>query len=223
MPKQRLGKHLAENTSAQRLLYGLAAGLATMAAPWPLGWAAKALLGWCAGAAVFLALAWWLAVEFDAHRTRQRAQAQDYRSIIVFFIMLVAITFSVVAIAAMLQQLPDLPRGQRGIHIALSVLALAASWLLIQTIFGFRYAHLYYSAEGDGTPAGAGLVFPGGQMPDYFDFLYHAYVVGMTSQVSDVQVTSREMRRLTMVHGLLAFTFNMLVLALSVNVVAGAM
>nr|MBP6652426.1 DUF1345 domain-containing protein [Xylophilus sp.] len=58
--------------------------------------------------------------------------------------------------------------------------------------------------------------------PDYFDFMYYAYVVGMTSQVSDVQVTSRVMRRLTLVHGILSFAFNMLVLALSINVVAGA-
>jgi uncharacterized membrane protein len=57
--------------------------------------------------------------------------------------------------------------------------------------------------------------------PAYFDFLYDAFVVGMTSQVSDVQVTSHEMRRLTLVHGVLSFGFNMLILALSINVVAG--
>jgi uncharacterized membrane protein len=72
-------------------------------------------------------------------------------------------------------------------------------------------------------PDGAGLKFPGGLDPDYFDFLYYAHVVGMTSQVSDVQVTSREMRRLTLVHSVLSFAFNMLVVALSINVVAGAL
>ncbi|MBP6560296.1 MAG: DUF1345 domain-containing protein, partial [Burkholderiaceae bacterium] len=107
-----------------------------------------------------------------------------------------------------------------------SMLALAASWLTIHMVFAFRYAHRYYQAElqtgekADGD--GPGLQFPCADAPDYFDFMYYAYVVGMTSQVSDVQVTSRVMRRLTLVHGILSFAFNMLVLALSINVVAGA-
>ena len=101
------------------------------------------------------------------------------------------------------------------------MLALAASWLTIHMVFAFRYAHRYYQSLGDVD--GPGLQFPGGDDPDYFDFLYYSYVVGMTSQVSDVQVCSRAMRRLTLVHGVLAFAFNMAVLALSINVVAGAM
>ncbi len=72
-------------------------------------------------------------------------------------------------------------------------------------------------------PQGPGLKFPGKLPPDYFDFLYHSFVVGMTSQVSDVQVTSRAMRRITLVHGVLSFAFNMLVLALAINVVASSM
>ena len=72
------------------------------------------------------------------------------------------------------------------------------------------------------TVAGPGLDFPGELDPDYFDFLYFSFVIGMTSQVSDVQVTSRDMRRITLIHGVLAFAFNMLVLALSINVVASA-
>lgn len=104
--------------------------------------------------------------------------------------------------------------------------ALAASWLTIHMVFAFRYAHRYYQAAlqvGEMADTdGPGLKFPCADAPDYFDFMYYAYVVGMTSQVSDVQVTSREMRRLTLVHGILSFGFNMLVLALSINVVAGA-
>jgi len=79
-----------------------------------------------------------------------------------------------------------------------------------------------YQEARQPEPDGPGLVFPGGRDPDCFDFLYHALVVGMTSQVSDVQVTSRAMRHLTPVHSVLSFAFNMLVLALSINVIAGA-
>ena len=112
---------------------------------------------------------------------------------------------------------------ERTLHIVLSMTALAASWLFIQAIFAFHYAHRYYQAEQREPPAGAGLEFPGGADPDYFDFLYYAFVIGMTSQVSDVQVSSRPMRRLTTMHAVLSFAFNMLILALSINVVGSAL
>jgi uncharacterized membrane protein len=99
---------------------------------------------------------------------------------------------------------------------------MACSWLVMHTVFAFRYAHRYYQELLAPGPNGGGLEFPGESPPDYFDFLYSAFVVGMTSQVSDVQVTSREMRRLTPVHSVLAFAFNLLVPALGINVVAGA-
>ena len=214
-------KHLSETTGPQRLMYGLAAGLSVAALPLPMGWEFRGLLAWCAGLVAYMALAWWLCVGFDAKRTRERAQAQDEPSVVLFLLLLLATAACVAAITVLMQQSRDLSGLQRGLHIALSVFALAASWLFIQTIFTFRYAHRYYFEEKQGEPDGAGLHFPGGLDPDYFDFLYYAFVVGMTSQVSDVEVTSREMRRLTTVHGVLSFGFNMLILALSINVVAG--
>lgn len=216
-------KHVSETTGVQRLLSGLLAGLATAALPLPLVWQFRGLLGWSAGVAVYLALAWWLCERFDAERTRERAQAQDEPSVVLFLLMLLAAMACVAAIVVMQQQGKGLTGTERGLHIAVSVVALIASWLFIQTIFAFRYAHRYYQEEQRGEPGGPGLQFPGGLEPDYFDFLYYAHVVGMTSQVSDVQVTSREMRRLTLVHSVLSFGFNMLVLALSINVMAGVL
>lgn len=171
---------------------------------------------------MYLALAWWLCERFDAKRTRERAQAQDEPSVVLFLLMLLATAACVTAIVVMMQG--KLYSGtERTMYVALSLVALIASWLFIQTIFAFRYAHRYYQEEKRNEPDGPGLQFPGGLDPDYFDFLYYAHVVGMTSQVSDVQVTSREMRRLTLVHSVLSFGFNMLVLALSINVVAGSL
>ncbi|WP_092007165.1 DUF1345 domain-containing protein [Polaromonas sp. OV174] len=218
-----MGKHLSETTGAQRLTCGLLAGLVIAAVPLPLAWPFRALLGWSAGIALYLILAWWLCVRFDAERTRERAQAQDEPSMVLFLLMLLATVTCVAAITVMMQQSKDFSGMQRTLQIALSVVALVASWLFIQTIFAFRYAHRYYQQEMQREPNGPGLQFPGGLDPDYFDFLYYAFVVGMTSQVSDVQVTSRQMRRLTLVHGVLSFGFNMLILALSINVVAGAL
>lgn len=216
-------KHFSETTGSQRLLYGLLAGLATAALSIPLAWQYRGLLGWCVGIAVYLLLAWWLCARFDSKRTRARAQAQDEPSAVLFLMMLLATLACVAAIVIMMQQLRSLSGIERTLHIVLSMAALGASWLFIQTMFAFRYAHRYYQEEKLNERNGAGLRFPGDLEPDYFDFLYYAHVVGMTSQVSDVQVTSREMRRLTLLHGVLSFGFNMLILALSINLVAGAM
>ncbi|MCR8956446.1 DUF1345 domain-containing protein [Variovorax sp. S2] len=214
-------EHLSTTTGPQRLLYGAVAGIA-VAAVAPLEPMVRGLSGWCTGAAVFLVLTWWLADTFDAQRTRERAQSLDQPNLVILVSVLVAIGASVVAIAMLLQQVKLMSGPARAAHIALGLVALVGSWLMMHTIYAFHYAHRYYIDQRDGSPDG-GLDFPGKDEPDYFDFLYYAYVVGMTSQVSDVQATSREMRRITLVHSVLAFAFNMLVLALSVNVVAAAM
>jgi uncharacterized membrane protein len=86
--------------------------------------------------------------------------------------------------------------------------------------FAYRYAHEFYARREDGTHA-RGLEFPGEPHPDYLDFLYFAFVLGMTFQVSDVQITSRTLRRVATAHGLIGFVFNAVVLALAVNIAAG--
>ncbi len=216
-------RHPSRTNARHQLAYACIGGAVAAATPLPLPPEMRGLIAWCVGASVFLVLAWWLAVDFDAERTRERAQMQDSSRPVLFGLLLATCLASIAAIVFMLTGTKELSPGARAGHVALAMLALTLSWLLIHTTFAFRYAHRYYSEEKQRDPNGAGLVFPGGQDPDYFDFLYHALVVGMTSQVSDVDVTSREMRRLTMVHGVLSFAFNMLVLALSINVIAGAL
>ena len=211
--------HFMQMKGWQRLLLGAALGIAAGLLPWPLDGATRFLLGWCFGAAVYLLPAWWLAETSDAQSTRARAQSLDQPSALILATMVSGIAASVVAIALLLKQVGQLGGAERIGHIVLGLLALAGSWFMIHTIYGFHYAHRYYQAEPGRDP---GLDFPGQLDPDYFDFLYYAFVIGMCSQVSDVQVRSREMRRITLVHSVLSFAFNMLVLALSINVVAGA-
>ncbi|MDR2196280.1 MAG: DUF1345 domain-containing protein [Gallionellaceae bacterium] len=209
-------KHISESSALQRLALGALTGAAVGFAPWSFDTLARGLLGWCCGAGVYLALAWWLALRFDAQRTRERALSLDPPSILLLTVMLLTVIFSLAVIVMLLQQDASLGALPRTLHLALGLTALTISWLLMHTLYAFHYAHRYYQSK---TPHG--LNFPKDQDPDYFDFLYHAFVVGMTSQVSDVQVNSREMRRLTFAHSVLSFAFNMVVLALSINVVAG--
>ena len=216
-------KHISQTTGPQRLVCGLLAGLLTAGLPIPLIWELRGLLGWCVGIFVYLGLAWWLCLRFDADSTRDRAQAQDEPNVVLLLLLVLATLVCVAAIVEMMQQSINLSGAVRTLHLAVSIIALACSWFFIQTIFAFHYAHRYYQEDNLKEPAGPGLLFPGGLDPDYFDFLYYAHVVGMTSQVSDVQVTSRSMRRLTLVHSVLSFAFNVLILALSVNVVVGAL
>ena len=106
--------------------------------------------------------------------------------------------------------------ARRPSELILAMITIGLSWAFIHTMFALHYVHEFYAENGE-----RGMVFPGGEEePDYGDFLYFSLVIGMTSQVSDVAVTSRSMRRLTLVHSVLAFVFNIAVLALSINIIA---
>ena len=108
-----------------------------------------------------------------------------------------------------------------GLRIGVVAATLFLSWLMTHTVFALRYAHEYYELTGGQGAIARGLDFPDDDVPDYWDFFYFSLVLGMTFQVSDVQITSRKLRRLAAAHGLLGFLFNTVILALSVNIGAG--
>jgi uncharacterized membrane protein len=182
----------------------------------------RGMISWDTGTLVYLTLAWMVIMRADARMTRDRTLSQDQSGYIIFLLVVGASCASVVAIGFMQGIVKNLAFWPKAWHLALSVIALISSWLLIQTVFAFHYARRYYAAQQQGKLELGPLVFPGQQQPDYSDFAYYAFVVGMTSQVSDVAVTSRRMRHLTLIHGTLSFIFNIAVLALSINIIAGA-
>jgi uncharacterized membrane protein len=108
-------------------------------------------------------------------------------------------------------------------HILLAMAAVIVSWWLVHTIFAIRYAHLYYETVTDDNKnkVVGGLQFPEEKEPDYLDFVYFSFVIGMTFQVSDVEISSRNIRRLAWLHGLISFAFNTAIVALSINVISG--
>ena len=189
-------------------------------APWLPG-RTRMLIGWNAGALAYLVLAWLAVARANPEMTRVRAQAQDQSGYVIFLLIVTAAGASFLAIGFLSADIKDLSFWPRAWHLTLSICALLLSWLLIQTLFAFHYARSYYSGQPLGSELRRGLKFPGEREPDYLDFAYYSFVVGMTSQVSDVAVMTRHMRRLTLVHGVLSFIFNIAILAMSINIIGG--
>lgn len=148
------------------------------------------------------------------------AEAQEEGQWTVFWVMLFGAAASFAALAYEFSGLKDLPAFERGLRVALVATTLLLSWLLAHTTFALAYAHEWYERDDTGALR-RGLAFPGEDRPDYLDFLYFAAGIGMTFQVSDVQVTSRHLRRLALLHGLVSFLFNTVIVALTVNIAAG--
>ena len=105
--------------------------------------------------------------------------------------------------------------------VLLGLSTVAVSWFLLHTVYSLHYAHLYYGDSDCDEASDKGLDFPGDKDPDYLDFAYFAFVIGMTCQVSDVQVTTKRMRRITLLHGVISFGFNTVILALLINTISG--
>jgi uncharacterized membrane protein len=147
------------------------------------------------------------------------ATAQEEGEWSIFALVMVGTLMSFAAIIGEFSGTKDLAPAAKQQHIVLVVATLGLSWLVTQVTFALRYAHEYYTPT-DGRTPDKGLEFPGDDAPDYWDFVYFAIVLGMTFQVSDVQITSRKLRRLATVHGLLGFLFNTVIVALTVNLAA---
>jgi uncharacterized membrane protein len=148
------------------------------------------------------------------------ARAQEEGEWTIFWVTMGVVVASFVAVLGEFADSKDLTPLVRNWHVALVVFTLFASWLMTHIAFCFRYAHEYYSGADNSGKIDGGLEFPGEQNPDYLDFAYFSLVLGMTFQVSDVQITSRKLRRLAAAQGLLSFLFNTVILALTVNIAA---
>ncbi|MGA3171187.1 MAG: DUF1345 domain-containing protein [Chthoniobacteraceae bacterium] len=181
--------------------------------------ATRVIAAWDGFAVTLLALIWSAMLASGIGQIRERAKIQDVSRLVVFTFTIGAACLSMFAVVALLSAAKQ--SSHLALHVVLSVVAVLGSWTLVHTMFALRYAHIYYG-EGDSTekPLG-GLDFPSDDSPNYLDFAYFSFVIGMTCQVSDVQVSSPEMRRLALIHGLISFLFNTAILAMFVNIVAG--
>ncbi|MBN8980519.1 MAG: DUF1345 domain-containing protein [Rhizobiales bacterium] len=180
----------------------------------PADWRAttRLLLAWDISITLYLYLAYQTVFSCGQDYIRRQAAMQDDGRFLILILTLVAAFASVAAIVMELGVKP-----QRAPQLTFAVTTIILSWLAVHTTFALHYAHEYYRCK-----SGHGLKFPGGGDPDYWDFVYFSFVVGMTAQVSDVGITDKIIRRTATAHGITSFFFNTALLALMVNIAASA-
>jgi uncharacterized membrane protein len=188
-------------------------------------WSTRAILSWDCAALTFIALMTAMMASAGIRGIEQRAAAQDEGRGLTLALSTIAAAASIFAIAAELG-LAKADHGLvKGLRIGLAFATIACSWFFIHLIFALHYAHEYYSpescADNDGHVERGGLRFPGGEPPDYWDFLHFAVIIGVACQTADIEFTSKPLRRIGTLHGVLSFTFNTVALALTINLLAG--
>jgi uncharacterized membrane protein len=178
----------------------------------------RLLIGWDVGVAFYLWLTHTMMRRADVAHIRRRAALQDEGAAFILILSIIATFASLVAIVFEIGGSKNLPHREAIAPALLAFVTILVSWTFVHTIFSLNYAHEYYGVGRDKKIGG--LNFPGDEEPDYWDFLYFSLVIGMTSQVSDVGITSKTIRRMATAHGVLSFFFNVTVLALTVNTVS---
>jgi uncharacterized membrane protein len=178
--------------------------------------ATRMLIAWDVGVAVYLVAVFLVMARADTGNIRRRSVLMDEGRIIILTLTAAA---ALASLGAIVVQLSD-KTGHAPLHLGLAVATLVLSWSFTHTIFALHYAHEFYAEK---RYTDGGLAFPGKDEPDYWDFMYFSLVIGMTSQVSDVAVTAKALRRFVAAHGVISFVFNAALLALTVNIAASAL
>jgi uncharacterized membrane protein len=205
--------------AANRLIYGGILGLAAaLALPSSFGLGARVVAWWDAAAITALVLSWHIIVTCNAHETHCRAAATDPGRTLVWVVVIFSAIASLFAATVVLHHVRGVPRAIEFPTVLMCLTAVLVAWTITHTSYTLRYAHLYYRDDEEGV---GGLEFPGGRAPDYMDFAYLAFTVGMCFQVSDVTVSGRYLRRAVLTHALLSFVYNTVILALALNLLGG--
>lgn len=195
---------------------GAAAGAYFIIRPFDLPEIMNLLIAWLCFCLCYLFLCWYVIYTMPQSFIIKRADEEDGSRAYVFLFILAA---CFACLAAVLSIIINARQNEisKTLLVPVSVAGMILSWLLLHTIYTFHYAHLYYQ-EGS---KGSGLDFPGTEKPDYLDFAYFSLVMGCTFQVSDVSITSRNIRHVALYHGVLSFALNTFVVALTINIISG--
>ena len=179
------------------------------------------MISWDAFSLSMIILSWITFAVTKSQQIREQAKAQDSSRVLIFITVLVSTFASFLAVLLLLISKKEF-KDTEALHLTVAIAGMFFAWFLIHTIFTFRYAHIFYGDNKDKPDIHAGgLEFPNDKTPDYMDFAYFSFVLGMTFQVSDVDITSKRLRRFSLLHSVLAFIFNTVMIALTINIIAG--
>ncbi|HSI87187.1 MAG: DUF1345 domain-containing protein [Candidatus Methylacidiphilales bacterium] len=196
---------------------GISLGVAVIVLAITLCWLSlpvSIIISWDAFALCSLVLAWLGMFYTDAQSRAREAKLQDSSYTALCLCMMLAAIAGLAAAGVLLSSAKSLSKVEATEHVVLAGLTILSSWVLVHTMMAQHYAHVFYSQHRKG------LSFPEEENPDFLDFAYFSFVIGMTFQVSDVQITSRRLRRIVLLHGLLSFAYNTIILAFSINLAA---
>ena len=179
-----------------------------------------AMILWDVFALTYIIISWVVFFTSTTEHITKKARTNDGGKLFVFFIVIFASFVSMITVV-ILVNLKDSLGMEEAVFLPIIIGGILLSWTLVHTTFCFHYAHLYYDNEKGTNNNAEGLEFPLEKHPDYIDFAYFSFVIGMTFQVSDVEISARKIRRLALLHGLLSFILNTFVVALTINLIAG--
>jgi uncharacterized membrane protein len=224
-PHRRLPRFVRIVRTRPRLFTSVTVGLLVflvlLATDWRLP--TRLLAAWDICITLYLVLALQLTAKADVHLIRRRAKLQDEGQFMLLVLTAVSALASLGAIIALLGSGSTTASGssRTAAQLIFATMTIVLSWAFTHTMFALHYAHEYYD-ENSGR--GGGMQFPGEeQEPDYWDFLYFSFVIGMCAQVSDVTVCCKPIRRTVFAHSVISFIFNAALLALTVNIAASAL
>ena len=219
-PKSGFAYHTLDPRQARgRLtLAAVAMVIAWLAMPDHYGWILRSLASFVAGELTFLCFDLIIIVESSEEDTRRRAAAHDPGRAFIWIIVLLCSVVGLFASAYVLRRASTLAPENPGLAYLLSLLAVITAWFLTNASFTLRYAHLFFRDDGSGE---GGLQFPGDEPPDAMDFAYFGFTIGMCFQVSDVVITSKSIRRAALMHSVISFSFNTIILGMALNLFFG--
>lgn len=198
-----------------RLLGAFAAGIALfIVLPPDTRLEVRFLLSWDLMALVYIAATLHMISKSTVETCYERAALYDEGDWVILLVVIVSAAASFGTIFAELAALKQ-PHASLMHALVISVGTVALSWTFTHLVFTLHYANVYYRPDDDGP---GGLKFPGDRAPDYRDFLYYSFVIGCAAQTGDVVTISPAMRRVSLIHGIVAFSFNTAILALTINV-----
>lgn len=215
-------KLIKRYNSRQKLIFSLIIGVVAffIARTFDLGVLTTVMLGWDSFVLLYLIIEW---ITFSFTKPDEiclQSGRQDPKRTLVFILILISTLFSVLAIILMVI-VKDQNQTADALRIPTAILGMILSWLLVHTLFALRYAHIFYGNDIENpTNHAGGLDFPETKKPDYLDFAYFSFVLGMTFQVSDVEISSKNIRKLALLHGLISFGFTTIIFAVVINLMS---